>query len=442
MSRVFRIETESGPHVYLSHEFAHEIRDDERLSLSKYLVQELLVNIPGLEPFREGTVIDGVMQDAVRIRLTQTLGKLAEPLAEEADVALQRIWGESPEWSEVVLKKTMVDLIAQLSTRVFLAEMCRNEEWLQLSANYASNAFRAITQLRVWPISLRPFVHWFMPSFKRVRADVKHSRQMIRPVLAARKAEKEQAIKEGKQPRKYNDACEWMEEVAKGRPYDPSVVQLTFSFSAIHTTGDLITQVLIDLCTHPEYLEPLRQEIRSVVGKHGWTKTTIYNLALMDSFIKESQRLKPPAMVTMNRTASADIQLSEGTKLPKGSRIAVSAVNMWDPKIYPDPSKFDGYRFLNMRKNSENGNAAHFVTIGPNHLAFGLGKHACPGRFFVGTEVKVALCFLLLRYDMELSDAENSNPIINGRTMAANVFAKIRIRRREEDVPLIPVGPF
>ena len=39
MSLVFRIETESGPHVYLSHEFAHEIRDDDRLSLSRYLVQ-------------------------------------------------------------------------------------------------------------------------------------------------------------------------------------------------------------------------------------------------------------------------------------------------------------------------------------------------------------------------------------------------------------------
>jgi cytochrome P450 len=202
------------------------------------------------------------------------------------------------EWREVNLKKSMVDLVAELSTRVFLAEMCRDEEWLQLSANYASNAFRAISQLRTWPIHLRPFVHWFMPAFRRARADVKQSRQMIRPVLAARKAQKEQAIKERKPPRKYNDACEWMEEVAKGRPYDPSVIQLTFSFSAIHTTGDLITQVLVDLCTYSEYIEPLRQEIRAVVAEHGWTKTTIYNLALMDSFVKESQRLKPPAMGT------------------------------------------------------------------------------------------------------------------------------------------------
>ena len=192
----------------------------------------------------------------------------------------------------------MVDLVAELSTRVFLAEMCRDEIWLQLSADYATNAFKAITQLRIWPLHLRPFVHWFMPAFQRARAHVKQSRQMIRPVLAARKAQMEQAIKEGKPPRKYNDACEWMEEVAKGRPYDPSVTQLTFSFSAIHTTADLITQVLVHLCTHPEYFEPLRQEIRTVVTEHGWTKTTIYRLALMDSFVKESQRLKPPAMGT------------------------------------------------------------------------------------------------------------------------------------------------
>ena len=35
---------------------------------------------------------------------------------------------------------------------------------------------------------------------------------------------------------------------------------------------------------------------------------------------------------------------------------------------------------------------------------FGLGKHACPGRFFASNEIKVLLCRIILDYDMKLLD--------------------------------------
>lgn len=104
---------------------------------------------------------------------------------------------------------------------------------------------------------------------------------------------KDTALKEGRELPRYNDAMEWLEQVAKGRAYDPAAIQLTFSIVAIHTTSDMTTQAIYDLCGREELVQELRDEIVSVISADGWKKTALYKLQLMDSFLKESQRLKP-----------------------------------------------------------------------------------------------------------------------------------------------------
>lgn len=53
----------------------------------------------------------------------------------------------------------------------------------------------------------------------------------------------------------------------------------------------VLTQALYDLVIHPEYTEELREEIASVVGEDGWTKTALQKMRKLDSFLKESHRL-------------------------------------------------------------------------------------------------------------------------------------------------------
>lgn len=91
----------------------------------------------------------------------------------------------------------------------------------------------------------------------------------------------------------YVDAIEWFKQIANGRRYNPVNVQLTLSFVAIHTTADTITQVMFDLAQNPEYIKPLREEVIAVLGNHGWKKTSLYSMKLLDSVLKESQRLRP-----------------------------------------------------------------------------------------------------------------------------------------------------
>ena len=41
----------------------------------------------------------------------------------------------------------------------------------------------------------------------------------------------------------------------------------------------------------PEYIQPLREEVESIVKEQGWTKTSIFNMRKLDSFLREAQRL-------------------------------------------------------------------------------------------------------------------------------------------------------
>jgi Cytochrome P450 len=50
---------------------------------------------------------------------------------------------------------------------------------------------------------------------------------------------------------------------------------------------------LYDLAVHPEYVQPLSEEIETIVAQEGWTKSTIMKMRKLDSFLKESIRLHP-----------------------------------------------------------------------------------------------------------------------------------------------------
>jgi hypothetical protein len=45
------------------------------------------------------------------------------------------------------------------------------------------------------------------------------------------------------------------------------------------------------LAAHPEYVDPMREEIETVVEEEGWTKAGLTRMRKVDSFIRESQRL-------------------------------------------------------------------------------------------------------------------------------------------------------
>lgn len=137
----------------------------------------------------------------------------------------------------------------------------------------------------------------------------------------------------------------------------------------------------------------------------------------------------------MARKAEARVKLSDGTVIPKGDIILVSCSKMWDPAIYPEPGMFDPHRFLRMREQStDNESIAQFVSPSPQHMGFGFGKHACPGRFFAAAEMKVILCHIIMKYDFKLADGCTPKVLKSGMRLSADPMAKISVRRRQEEV--------
>lgn len=50
-------------------------------------------------------------------------------------------------------------------------------------------------------------------------------------------------------------------------------------------------RVLYRLLSHPEYIEPLRQEVETIVAEGGWTRAGMDKMLKLDSFLRETQRI-------------------------------------------------------------------------------------------------------------------------------------------------------
>ncbi|KAF4880297.1 Cytochrome P450 monooygenase 1 [Colletotrichum siamense] len=432
----YSVMSDTGRVIMLAPKHVDEIRNDPKLSFLKNTEHDFHAYLPGFEPFGAGNAIQILIMVAKK-QLTKFLAKITKPLSDETAFSFQTVLGDSTEWHEVGLGHSILNIVSRLSSRVFLGpEICRNEEWLNITVMYVVDSFIAAERLRMVPKPLRRIVHWFLPECQRVRSHVAQTRSIIQPVIDARAREKRVAAQEGRPIPTYDDAIQWGEEESARSKYDPAIYQLAMAGAAIHTTTDLMTQLILNILPRPELLAALRSEMIDVLGKEGWAKTSLYNLKLMDSVMKETQRMKPIQSISMGRIADADVHLSDGTVIPKGMKVAVANTSRNDPTIYENPLEFDGYRFLRMRQTPGKENQAHFVTTSPDSLGFGHGQHACPGRFFAANEVKIAMCHLLLKYDLELVPGSDSSVQVHGFNLNSNRGAKIRVRRRKEEINL------
>ncbi|KAI0468475.1 cytochrome P450 [Xylaria cf. heliscus] len=434
--RPYTVNSDVGPMVVLPPRFADEIKNNPQLSFLKAMDDAFHGSTRGFETFKADAAV-GILARVAKKQLTKYLNKITEPLSNEAAFSLQTLLGDSSEWKDFGLTDVTLSLVARLSSRVFLGDkLCRDPAWLRITTEYPVNGFNAAYVLRLYPKILRPIVHWFLPECKLLRRQYAEACSIIQPVIDQRMEEKRKALESGLPAPTYDDAIDWAQEESKQTQWDPATFQLSMAVAAVHTTTDLISQTIVELLNHPEYIQPLRDEVIEVLRIHGWTKTALYNLKLMDSILKETQRVKPISMISMQRIADADIRLSDGTVIPKGGQCAVANTTRLNGGSYEEPDKFDGYRFLKMRSDPGKEHLAQFVTTGVDSLGFGHGTHACPGRFFAANEVKVALCHLLLKYDVELGQGAVSDATWYGFALNVNKDARIRVRRRKEEIDI------
>ncbi|KAK7910657.1 cytochrome P450 [Apiospora marii] len=355
---------------------------------------------------------------ALRIDLRRRTDTIAH-LTEEARYAFDDALGSFPEWTPLAVFPQINRAVAIVSGRVFLGKrLSRREEWISLSSEWAVRVFGIMRAVQRYPSWIRPYVTPLLPETKEVLAHRARAKKFLEPTFLRHIEAKENNTTV---PGEEESLASWLMKYIAPRHTTVEGLtrhQLSITWASIHTSTYALTQVLLDLAAWPEYQDILRQEIDQVFSNGSQEEVTqadLPKLAKMDSFMKESMRLNPITIVAPLRMVTGEaLTLSSGQTLRPGDSFGFDSTSINDSTaLYssPGPETFDGLRFFRMRQKAGEEQKHQFGATGVQEtFDFGHGIHACPGRHFATTEIKIMLIHILTSYDLKLKDGLKRPP--------------------------------
>ncbi|KAG5758070.1 hypothetical protein H9Q72_013797 [Fusarium xylarioides] len=433
---------DGGNIIYLPRsdtKFASE-QPTNMLSMHESAQQDLQTDYTTMDP---SLTHDPIHLELVTTTLTKEVGNLIPDLAEEIQHCVSKQWGNSTDWSEICIMESAQKMLSGITNRAFLGiPLCRNEEMLKLGIAFAQDIPLSSMMMKLFPSFVKPLVAPLVTRSNRIHTH--EFEKILEPEIKARLEEYDSQNEHLKSGR--NDYLQWLIEQAKeiGNPKNWQVSALAqrvllLNFASIHTTTFAVTHALLDIASSsPDLILELRDEVEGVLKQHDdkWNKRAVAQLEKLDSAIRESQRKNSIVSIGVSRTVVAEkgVTFPSGTHVPKGLRIAVPGYSvLQDSEIYPEPKSYKPLRFYDARRNE----ADEYVksarnalpTATQDFLAWGLGRNACPGRFFVSNEIKMLLAYVLLNYDIEhLTERPRNTWIAQNRIPPMK--ATLRVRRR------------
>ncbi|EUC27580.1 hypothetical protein COCCADRAFT_111322 [Bipolaris zeicola 26-R-13] len=385
------------------------------------------------------------LMHSIKADLTPSLKRLNEHISAEIDNAMERFMPPCEDWTKLAIYENLTNIIAQVSGRLFVGrEYCRDPEYLDIAVNFTNETTTAAFAVKNCNKWLRPFKASRLPEIQQLQNRHKRATKFFEPIIRQRQ-ESDQ--------KNSDDMLQWLMDRAKSSNISMDISslirqQLTLTVAAIHTTAMTATNSLFCLAAMPEYIEPLREEIQTVLDDNGGSLTprALQQLVKLDSFIKEvgrwypfsiSKQKKPnkPPPASFARYVHKSFTLSNGQHIPAGVIVEVpSDAVSFDATIFTNPDDFDGFRFHKIRENASTAELARsqFVSANERDMLFGYGKHACPGRFFAANEIKTVLVRMILDYDVVMPDGrtERYEPIQVDRQIMPNPSNSLLLRRR------------
>lgn len=354
-------------------------------------------------------------------------------MSAETDQTVVKEIGDCDDWTPTNIYAKLLRTIAIVSGRVFIGpELCHDERYIDAAINYTVELSEALQDIK----SINPWFKRFQAKgLKSVAALRKRENEFLAFLTPIVQARRKTAADGDNVP---DDMLTWLMKKAADTGIDDiktlSLIQLGLSFVAFHTTGITATNIFYDLASQPEYIQPLRDEIRQTLDEFNGVLTisALQRLRKLDSFMKESLRLHPLTFATFERRALRSFTLSNGQYIPKGTIIEIPnhAISR-DPDLFPDPESFKPWRFAEMRGEGAEDARHQFVSVSQLLGSFGYGRHACPGRFFAANELKLILARAILTYDIRMKDGEKRRyqNLEFGLTCAPDTTRELLFRR-------------
>ncbi|KAG0313997.1 hypothetical protein BGZ99_008436 [Dissophora globulifera] len=218
---------------------------------------------------------------------------------------------------------------------------------------------------------------------------------------------------------------------------------LILVLASVHTTSDTSTNLCYYLGAYPQYIEPLykeQQEVLAQIAKErqlerqskldagevtserdfegtgldprrdsDFSAAAIKRMVRMDSFVREIFRFRAERL-TLAHKARRNVVLSNGVVISKGSKAIINmrSINQDSGMQGEDPTEFQPWRFVGKPKSATKASG--------DYLAFGMGRHACPGRFLAIQELKTVGSLMVSKYSkIEIQDPSQTKKILLSR---------------------------
>jgi cytochrome P450 len=231
---------------------------------------------------------------ALTIDLQRNAAKVVEAARSEVTYSFQRNLLACHDWTAVPVFPTFLKVSALLIERTWVGlPLSREEAWIKATTSYMTDVAKAAGAIRPWSKLLRPFVAPFLSEVQSLKKNRDDVTEMMKPLIHAQFGSRQQQ----KPNIAGGELFTWIIQRYKGKVTPERIArdELMATFSSLYTVTATLTQTLFDLATHPEYLNPLREELATILAEDAelMQKQSLLKLKKMDSFVKESQRMNP-----------------------------------------------------------------------------------------------------------------------------------------------------
>ncbi|CAG9833186.1 unnamed protein product [Diabrotica balteata] len=181
-----------------------------------------------------------------------------------------------------------------------------------------------------------------------------------------------------------------------------SGISIQFFIAGYETTSSAISFTLYELAKQPDIQEKLREEIKSVVKKHGdLSYEAVHDMPFLEMCLLETLRMYP-VLPFLERKCNADYTIpNTNVVIESGTCVLFPIYGLqMDENIFPNPFSYTPERF---KENYYNLRGSYF-------LPFGEGPRGCIGERFGKLSAKVAIITVLLNSRVTLCK-ESPNPV-------------------------------
>ncbi|KAF9948724.1 hypothetical protein BGZ70_002082 [Mortierella alpina] len=212
---------------------------------------------------------------------------------------------------------------------------------------------------------------------------------------------------------------------------------------SVHTTSDSSTYLNYYLAAFPECIDVLYQEQLEVLDQickereeqrqsklvsgevssvedfagtaldprndRDLSAPAVKRMVRVDSFVRECLRFRTTG-AGLPHVAQEKVALSNGMTIHKGSRIIINlrSSHLNQDLQGEDAGQFRPWRFVGKSKAA--------TKVASDFIPFGMGRHACPGRFLAVQKLKTVVAVMVSRYDkFEMQDPSKKMKALHAR---------------------------